>query len=192
MPTAQPDGTPLLKGATYPSPHGWPELPAGLVGVEGANCYGSIKHATGEACFLDIGSLAWRRWLSMGAPKAISGTGARSGRGYVASVLDRVLIPDEVPAMSADADSVRAVTGMSDPTPLMPTEYANDPVAGVVPVGEPIDNCTTCRLWNFPARMVAKLLPAGPVSEPVAMGLRWLPLAFWGGIAWWIWRKAKA
>ncbi len=192
MPTANPDGSPLMPGAAYPSPHGWPALPDGVAGLDGARCYGSDKHATGDACYIDVGSIAWRRWLALSTPKKVIGAGARSDRGGVASVLDVFLIPDEVPALSSEADAVRAVTGMSDPTPAMPTEYANDPVAGVVPVGEPIDNCTTCRLWNFPARMVAKLLPAGPVSEPVAMGLRWLPLAFWGGIAWWIWRKARA
>lgn len=116
--------------------------------------------------------------------------GSRQDRDSVASVLDVSVLPKERPDLSIDADPVGAVTGMLDPDP-MPKEYANDPDAGVVPVGEPVDNCMTCRLWNFPARLVAKLLPAGPVSAPVAVGMQWLPWVFWGGIAWWIWRKAR-
>lgn len=186
MPLANPDGTPLLPGAAFPSPDGWPALPAGVAGLSGAACYGSHKHATGVACYIDVESAAWRRWLALSEPKRVVGAGARSERGTTASVLDIRLIPEEVPALSAAVD--QAATGSADP---MPIQFANDPVAGVVPVGQPIDNCLTCRVWHFPARMVAKLLPAGPVSVPVAVALQWFPVLVWGALAWWVWRKAR-
>lgn len=177
------------EGAFFPAPYGWPKLPDGLNGLPGSKCFGSFDE--GQACYVTVGSAAWRRWLAMQEPKkrVILG-GSRQDRDSVASVLDVSVLPKERPDLSIDADPVGAVTGMLDPDP-MPKEYANDPDAGVVPVGEPVDNCMTCRLWNFPARLVAKLLPAGPVSAPVAVGMQWLPWVFWGGIAWWIWRKAR-
>jgi hypothetical protein len=180
-----------IEGAEFPGPYGWPKLPPGLVGLPGSKCFGSFDQSTGQSCYVTVGSVAWRRWLDIQAKKQrIIGRGARADRDPVASVLDVSVMPSESPERSMDADAIRSVTGMLDPDP-MPKEYANDPVAGVVTVGEPVDNCTTCRLWNFPARLVAKLLPAGPVSAPVAVGMQWLPWVFWGGLGWWIWRKAR-
>ena len=178
------------EGAEFPGPYGWPKLPPGLVGLPGSKCFGKFDTSTGQACYVTVGSVAWSRWLDMQAPKQrIIGRGARADRDPVASVLDVSVMPSERPELSIDADPVGAVTGMLDP---MPKEYANDPKSGVVPVGEPVDNCMTCRAWNFPSRMASKLFPAGPVSESVAVVMRWLPWVFWGGLGWWLWRKARA
>lgn len=69
-------------------------------------------------------------------------------------------------------------------------QWTNTPDWGIQPIGEPVDNCTTCLIVKWPARMVAKVLPVGAVSAPVAVVVNVIvPVVFWAGAAYLISRK---
>lgn len=73
----------------------------------------------------------------------------------------------------------------------MATEYANDPALGVVPVGEVIDASAGAQVWRLPARLVARILPSGPVAPWIASVLDALPWAVWGLLAYVVWKRSK-
>lgn len=76
MPTAvlNPDGSVPLPGSAYPSPFGWPSLPAGLAGLRGVESYGSSTNITGEAWYVVVGSPAWDAWVRIAQPpKPVTG-----------------------------------------------------------------------------------------------------------------------
>lgn len=72
----------------------------------------------------------------------------------------------------------------------MATEYANDPALGVVPVGEVIDASAGAQVWRLPARLVARILPSGPVAPWIASVLDALPWAVWGLLAYVVWKRS--
>lgn len=69
--------------------------------------------------------------------------------------------------------------------------FTNSPTDGVTPIGVPVDNCTLCRIWKWPAWLASKALPPGEVSPVVGNLLRFLPFLFWGGLAWWIYKRKR-
>ena len=69
-------------------------------------------------------------------------------------------------------------------------EFTNDPSLGVVPVGEPTNQSAAAVAFNLPAKIAARLLSSGKVSKGTATAVGLVPWVFWGGLAWWIWRKA--
>lgn len=177
-----PDGTPIVEGAAFPSPHGWPFPPPGLVGLEGLNVYGSDVHANGEAWFIDIGSPAWRAYVARVNPKdPVSGRGSTSGAEVSVSV--RPATVDWLSTLASDA----AESGEGDPV----TEYTNDPSLGVVKVGEPTNQNAVARFWSWPSRLASRALPAGPVAPWQAGLLAVLPFGLWGLLAWWLYRRMK-
>lgn len=68
-------------------------------------------------------------------------------------------------------------------------EWTNSPFDGPVPIGEIVDNSTTSRLIRAPGRLVARLLPSGPMSPTVGL---LLSAVLPGGLlilaALWLWR----
>jgi len=127
MPTAvlNPDGSVPLPGSFYPSPAGWPSLPAGLAGLRGVESYGSSSNITGEGWGVVVGSPAWDAWVRMQQPAKVTGPkpptytapgyqsafdlGADDGSGDVG------ILPIQMPAV------VPPVTGSID-TPATETE----------------------------------------------------------------------
>lgn len=95
---------------------------------------------------------------------------------------------DRVDAIAGPVSSSGVTDAMED---VMPTEYTNDPELGVVPVGQVTDQGTAARVWTLPARLVAKVLPAGPVPAWQGQAMEWLPWAVWAVLAWWAWNRSK-
>lgn len=94
-------------------------------------------------------------------------------------------VPGPVQSPAADVGVTDAVED------AMADEYANDPALGVVPVGQVTDQDTASTVWRMPARLVAKVLPVGPVDPAVGRMMEWLPWAVWGLLAWVIWKRTR-
>lgn len=73
----------------------------------------------------------------------------------------------------------------------MATEYTNDPKLGVVPVGQPTNQDAAGTVWRMPSRLVAKLMPVGPVASWVGTVFDALPWIVWGLLAWVAWKRTK-
>lgn len=179
-----PDGSSSDHGYLYPHPVGWDELPAPLRGLEGSVRFEDPDSPTGERWHIYKGSSAWNAWVNQYAPgrrmparPSLPGLG--TGR-RISVNPGSVVVPSRSITVDDDAE-----TGKDDPV----TEYTNDPHLGVVPVGIPTNQTLMRRVWNAPARAAAKVLPAGSVSEGVALTMMIMPWVIWGAIAWWIWKK---
>lgn len=181
-----PDGSENSHGYFYPWPQGWPVLPVQLEGLDGAVPFEAHDSPTGMLWFIIKGSPAWRRWLELyGFTQPTSPPRSPIVRGGTFSV-NSGIVTGEGPTVATDQRAADA-SGEGDPVP----EYANDPDLGVVPIGVPTDQSTFAKVWNAPARYLAKLLPAGSVPEGIALGLTVTPWILWGLVAWWLWRKFK-
>ena len=98
----------------------------------------------------------------------------------------------DLPRSVEDATAETSETAVSDDgQDAMTTEYANDPDLGVVPVGQVTDQDAASTAWRLPARLVAKVLPVGPVDPAVGRIMGWLPWAVWGLVGWWVWKRTN-
>ena len=182
-PITNPDGSENSHGYFYPWPDGWTSLPVQLEGLDGAVSFEDPDSPTGIQWHIIKGSPAWVRWLSVyqgGAP--VREPIARGGRVSVTPGI----VTGSGPTVATEQRAADA-SGEGEPVP----DYANDPDLGVVPIGVPTDQSTFAKVWNAPARYLAKLLPPGSVPEGIALGLTVTPWILWGLVAWWAWRKFR-
>lgn len=186
-PVANPDGSTNTHGYFYPWPNGWPTLPESIAQLPGSVSFEDETSPTGVEWFVIKGSPAYNAWV-LGQTSPISRgleiVRARDGSRAI-SVSPGTVVPVVKPTTTTTGTDTQS--GEGDPVP----EYTNDPALGVVPIGVPTDQTFLRKLWNAPARAVAKVLPPGSVSEGVALGLTVMPWLIWGAVAFWIWRRVR-
>lgn len=130
--------------------------------------------------YISVGSEAWNRFQNRPQKQPVVGVGRETN--LLAGPWQ------SEPQISVEAGRVE--TGEGDPVTNLP-QYANDPDLGVVPVGTPTNQSTLSRIWNTPARLLARMLPAGEVNPTVAAAVNLTPWLIWVLLAWWLWRKIK-
>lgn len=187
-----PDGTPVMDGAAFPSPHGWDVLPPGLRGLEGVESYGSSHNPSGEAWMVVVGSPAWDRWVAMQRVEKVPVTGAGAVRGDSGmktwNIFEGAWAGNQT--ISASPGTVGSLTGEGDPA----TTLTVDPDGQVVPVGQPVNDSLLSRAWRWPGRVLGKVARPMMGNEPPQwwlMLLAALPWAFWGAVLWYAWKKVK-
>ncbi len=175
---------PYIKGFWFPE-GGMESHPFGGQTVEGVQAWpepdGTLRW------YVQVGTLAWDRWQLRGG---VDPVGPRAPKVVGLGRENNVLVGPWHSAPSISVQSGSVETGEGDPV-IKPPEFANDPDLGIVPVGTPTDQSMAARIWNAPARLVARLLPAGEVSSTVATAVNLTPWLLWLLVAWWIWRKVR-